>query len=146
MNFLHPTESGKTPETSNVRETLHARTRELALRAGRIPPHVSQLDYEQAKREVTGEFDLDRQDAVLAAMEATAARGRGPEWTDTELDESILILCDEFPDARMSACSRALEHCRRSTPHGTRGSLLAAMRDTLRLDMESQQDGFRAAA
>jgi hypothetical protein len=64
------------------------------------------------------------------------------EWTDAELDESILKLCNEFPDARMIACSRALEHCRRTTPRGTPESLLTAMRDTLRLDVESR----RAAA
>lgn len=45
-----------------TRAMLHARTRELAAKAGRIPPEVTQLDYEQAKRELTGETDLDRQD------------------------------------------------------------------------------------
>lgn len=36
-------------------EMLHARTCALALAAGRIPPHVSQVDYEQAKRELEGD-------------------------------------------------------------------------------------------
>jgi hypothetical protein len=50
-----------------TREMIAARTRELALRAGRIPPYVAQADYEQAKRELTGETDADRQDALINA-------------------------------------------------------------------------------
>lgn len=48
-----------------TREMVQARTRELALLAGRPPPHVLQADYEQAKRELTGETELDRQEAML---------------------------------------------------------------------------------
>lgn len=55
-------------------------------------------------------------------------------WTDAELDESILKLCDEFPDSRMVACARAMEHCRRSTPRGTPAELLTAMRGVLQLE------------
>ena len=47
------------------RERLHARTRELALLAGREIPHVTHADYAQAKRELTGETDPDRQDAMI---------------------------------------------------------------------------------
>jgi hypothetical protein len=54
-----------------------------------------------------------------------------PTWTDAELDECILKLCDEFPDSRMAACSRALEFCRRATPHGPPEALLMAMRSVL---------------
>lgn len=46
---------------------MHARTQQLALLAGRVAPQVSQTDYEQAKREVTGATDPDRQNAVLDA-------------------------------------------------------------------------------
>src|SRR6476646_2688331 len=60
-------------------------------------------------------------------------------WTDAELDDSILRLALEFPDERLAVYSRTLEHCRRTTPYGTRESLLTAMRDTLRLDAESQR-------
>lgn len=67
-------------------------------------------------------------------------------WTDAELDESILKLCDEFPTARMADCSRALEHCRRLTPHGEPESLLTAMRASLRQRMESQPDVYPVAA
>ncbi len=45
-----------------------ARARELARLAGFDPPHVRQSDYEQARRELTGESDFDRQDAVLEAL------------------------------------------------------------------------------
>jgi hypothetical protein len=54
-----------------------------------------------------------------------------PGWTDAELDESILKLCDEFPDSPMVACSRAIEYCRRMTPRGTPEQLLTAMRGAL---------------
>jgi len=54
-----------------TREMVHARTRELALMAGRVATDVSQADYEQARRELTGESDVDRQDAILDALPET---------------------------------------------------------------------------
>jgi hypothetical protein len=51
-----------------TRELVQTRARELAVRAGRPPPHVTQADYLQAKRELTGESDVDRQDAILDAL------------------------------------------------------------------------------
>lgn len=50
-----------------TRDHVHARTRELAVLAGRDPLDVKQADYEQAKREVTGEAEPDRQLAMLDA-------------------------------------------------------------------------------
>jgi len=50
-----------------TRAMVDARTRAIAAAAGRIPPLVVQADYEQAKREVTGESDRERQQAVLDA-------------------------------------------------------------------------------
>jgi hypothetical protein len=47
------------------REMVHARTLELASIAGRNSHQIMQVDYEQAKRELTGETDFDRQQAVL---------------------------------------------------------------------------------
>jgi len=49
------------------REDAQARARELAAIAGRAPHEVTQRDYEQAKHEVTGESDPDRQEAKLDA-------------------------------------------------------------------------------
>lgn len=54
-----------------TREMAQARARELASLASRTPTHVRQTDYEQAKRELTGESDVDRQDAVLDALPET---------------------------------------------------------------------------
>ena len=54
-----------------TREMVRQRSRELALIAGRNPPQVSQIDYEQAKRELTGESDLDRQDTILESAPET---------------------------------------------------------------------------
>jgi hypothetical protein len=53
-----------------TREGVRARARELALCAGRAPANVAQRDYEQAKREVTGESDPDRQEAILEKVDA----------------------------------------------------------------------------
>jgi hypothetical protein len=51
-----------------TREMVHARALELALLAGYASPHVRQTDYEQAKRELTGESDIDRQNALLDSL------------------------------------------------------------------------------
>jgi hypothetical protein len=51
-----------------TRAMVHARAVELALISGRRGAHVSQADYEQAKRELTGESDIDRQDAILEEL------------------------------------------------------------------------------
>jgi hypothetical protein len=48
-----------------TRAQVDARAHELAVLAGRVPPYVTQSDYQQAKRELTGETDLDRQNAML---------------------------------------------------------------------------------
>lgn len=47
-----------------TRKMVRARARELALIEGRVPPQVLQVDYEQAKRELTGGADLDPQEAA----------------------------------------------------------------------------------
>ena len=58
---------------------VDTRTHALAVKAGRIPPYVVQTDYEQAKRELTGETDPDRQLAVLDSNEDSAeVNQRGP--------------------------------------------------------------------
>jgi hypothetical protein len=50
------------------RKMIQQRASELALIAGRPGNEVHQADYEQAKRELTGESDVDRQDAILNAL------------------------------------------------------------------------------
>jgi hypothetical protein len=44
---------------------VEARARELALIAGRVPPEPSEVDYEQAERELTGESEIDLQETAL---------------------------------------------------------------------------------
>ena len=51
-----------------TRAMVHVRAQELAVIAGRAPPRVTQVDYELAKRELTGESDMDRQDAILDSI------------------------------------------------------------------------------
>ncbi|MGL5017875.1 MAG: hypothetical protein ACRDBP_07065 [Luteolibacter sp.] len=48
-----------------TREMVYLRTLELASSAGRSPRQIRQLDYERAKRELTGESDFDKQQALL---------------------------------------------------------------------------------
>jgi hypothetical protein len=50
------------------RAMVHTRARELALIAGHPEGRVSQAEYEQAKRELTGESDIDRQDEILESL------------------------------------------------------------------------------
>jgi hypothetical protein len=77
------------------RAMLHARARELALIAGRPATHVTQVDYEQAKRELTGETDIDLQEAALDAIPESrrwdpvpGSEGRQmPESQDEDEDE-----------------------------------------------------------
>ncbi|MCH6255710.1 hypothetical protein MLD52_04080 [Puniceicoccaceae bacterium K14] len=49
----------------SLRDRLHIRTQQLAAIANRGESKITQRDYEQAKRELTGEVDLDRQNAKL---------------------------------------------------------------------------------
>jgi len=48
-----------------TREMVYARTIELATLAGRATYEIKQFDYEQAIRELTGESDFDKQQAVF---------------------------------------------------------------------------------
>ncbi len=44
---------------------IHDRTRQLAKNAGRDSGDITQLDYEQAKRELTGVSDIEQQLEIL---------------------------------------------------------------------------------
>src|ERR1019366_1007793 len=52
------------------------------------PPQVRQSDYEQAKRELTGEPDIDRQDAILDALPETKRWDPVPGTTGVQTLES----------------------------------------------------------
>ena len=58
------------------RAAVHLRTQELAALAGREHPQVSQADYEQAKREITGETQVDRQNAALDSLFPTPSEAQ----------------------------------------------------------------------
>ena len=68
----------RTPLTAPFvsRAAVHARTQELAMLAGRAYSQVSQDDYEQAKREITGESEIDRQNAALDSQPVTPSPAR----------------------------------------------------------------------
>ena len=71
-----------------TRKMAQARARELALMAGRVPPHVTQADYEQAKRELMGEPDMNRQEAILEAIPETNRSDPVPDSTGDQVPES----------------------------------------------------------
>jgi hypothetical protein len=48
-----------------TRQMVYTRTLELASLAGRTSRQIKQMDYERAKRELTGESDFDKQQAML---------------------------------------------------------------------------------
>lgn len=50
---------------SITRQMVHDRTLELASIDGRNSLQIKQVDYEQAKRDLTGETDFDRQQQIL---------------------------------------------------------------------------------
>jgi hypothetical protein len=49
-------------------EMVEARARELAMIAGRVPPEPSEIDYEQAQRELTGGSELDAEELALESI------------------------------------------------------------------------------
>lgn len=64
------------PANPVTRRMLHERTCDIALRAGRTAPYVTQEDYEQAKRELTGNpasliVDTSIDDALRAQQQPT---------------------------------------------------------------------------
>jgi hypothetical protein len=65
-----------------------ARARELALMAVECRPHVTQADYEQAKRELMGEPDMDRQEAILESLPETNRSDPMPGSTGRQVPES----------------------------------------------------------
>ncbi|MDA9764285.1 hypothetical protein N9C83_02875 [Opitutales bacterium] len=50
-----------------TRKAVNERTHELAKLAKRTYPDITQGDYEKAKREITGETDIDKQNTALDA-------------------------------------------------------------------------------
>jgi len=69
-------------------QMVRARTVELAIRAGRNAAEIRQSDYEQAKRELTGETDSKRQHALIHRADDPAKSGDTPHGTPASGDPS----------------------------------------------------------
>lgn len=67
---------GGFPISCATREMVRERTEELATLSGRRSYDINQRDYEQAKRELTGERDSDKQQAILNLNERRILRVR----------------------------------------------------------------------
>jgi hypothetical protein len=67
---------------------VHARASEIALIAGRPAPHVTQADYEEAKRELTGGPVLDPQQEQIEALPESARWDPVPGSAGRQIPES----------------------------------------------------------
>ncbi len=65
--------NGHLVSTAVTRSMVHARARELASGAGRDALHVTHSDYIRARRELTGESEFARQDAVINSFSKAKA-------------------------------------------------------------------------
>ncbi len=70
-------------------EMVEARARELAEIAGRAPSEASERDFEQAKRELTGETDIAVQEASLESVPETERWDPVPGSTGQRAPESL---------------------------------------------------------
>jgi hypothetical protein len=70
-------------------EMVETRARELAAIAGRVPPQPSEVDYEQAKRELTGGPDTDILDQVLESIPESERWDPVPGSTGRHTPESF---------------------------------------------------------
>ena len=68
---------------------VETRARELAVIAGRVPPQPSQVDYEQAKRELTGEPEMDLQEAALELIPESEGWDPVPGSTGSHTPDSL---------------------------------------------------------
>jgi hypothetical protein len=50
------------------RDMISKRASELAFLSGRVPPEVTEADYQQAERELSGGSELDRQDEAIDSL------------------------------------------------------------------------------
>jgi hypothetical protein len=70
-------------------EMVEARARELAVIAGRVPPEPSEVDYKQAKRELTGGTEMDVQEAALDSIPESERWNPVPGSTGSHTPESL---------------------------------------------------------
>jgi hypothetical protein len=70
-------------------EMVEARARELAAIAGRVPPQPSEVDYEQAERELTGEPEMDLQETALELIPESERWDPVPGSTGSHTPDSL---------------------------------------------------------
>jgi hypothetical protein len=87
-------------------EMVEARARELAAIAGRVPSQPSQVDYEQAKRELTGEPDTDAQEGALESMPESERWDPVPGSTGRHTPDSLGEDEDNEGRSESAACRR----------------------------------------
>jgi hypothetical protein len=70
-------------------EMVEARARELAAIAGRVPPEPSEVDFEQAKRELTGGAEMDLRQAALESIPESERWDPVPGSTGSHTPDSL---------------------------------------------------------
>ena len=93
-------------------EMVEARAHELAAIAGRVPPQPSEVDYEQAKRELTGGPEMDVQEAVLESIPESERWDPVPGSTGRHAPESFGE--DEDSEGRSESAQLVEEGVKRS--------------------------------
>ena len=89
-----------------TREKVRARARTLASMDGRTPTEVSQADYEQAKRELTGKPELAEQEAILDLMPEATFADIAPGSTGRQIPE---LPCEDEDSEGRSEGERLVE-------------------------------------
>ena len=70
-------------------EMVEARARELAMIAGRVPPEPSEIDYEQARRELTGGSEADADEQILESVPESERWNPIPGAQGTHTEDSL---------------------------------------------------------
>ena len=70
-------------------EMVEVRARELAAIAGRVPPEPSEVDFEQAKRELTGGAEMDLRQAALESIPESERWDPVPGSTGSHTPDSL---------------------------------------------------------
>jgi len=115
-----------------TQEMVEARARELAVIAGRVPPQPSQVDYEQAKREQTGEPDTNAQEAALELIPESERWNPVPGSTGRHTPDSLGE--DEDSEGRSESAQLVEEGIK----EGEHDQMLQAARATQKRDEREQ--------
>jgi hypothetical protein len=109
-------------------EMVQRRAEELALIAGHTSSQVSQADYEQAKRELTGGPEADAQDILLESIPQAEGWDRIPGATGHQVEDSSSE--DENADGQ-SESAQLVEQGSQEAGHD---QMLQAARTSAKLD------------